>query len=105
MNIVEKLRKVLRDCVEIYVPQEEVAVESVQLYANEMDERFVAPEMLKGLTEPIQAELASYRNEHGVEYLLIRLEIGKEAPLEILMIDDEILDGNITLINENSPKK
>ncbi|MFD2867771.1 hypothetical protein ACFSY7_04520 [Kurthia populi] len=90
---------------EICVTQEEIAIESVQLYADEMDERLVPPEMLKGVTEPIQAELASYRNEHGVEYLFIRLEIGKEAPLEILMIDDEILDGNITLINENSPKK
>lgn len=105
MNIVEKLRKVLRDRVEIYVPQEEIAVESVQLYADEMDERLVPPEMLKGLTEPIQAELASYRNEHGVEYLLIRLEIGQESPLEILVIDDEVVGENVTLINENSPKK
>ena len=94
MNIVEKLRNVLRDRVEIYVPQEEIAVESVQLYAEEMDERFVPPEMLKGLTEPIQAELATYRNEHGVEYLLIRLEIGKEVPLEILVIDDEVMSEN-----------
>lgn len=94
MNIVEKLRKLLCDRVEIYVPQEEIAVESVQLYADEMDERLVPPEMLKGLTEPIQAELASYRNEHGVEYLLIRLEIGKEVPLEILVIDDEVVDEN-----------
>ena len=94
MNIVEKFRKLLRDRVEIYVPQEEIAVESVQLYADEMDERFVPPEMLKGLTEPIQAELASYRNEHGVECLLIRLEIGKEEPLEILVIDDEVVDEN-----------
>ena len=94
MNIVEKLRKVLRDCVEVYVPQEEIAVESVQLYADEMDERLVPSEMLKGLTEPIQAELTSYRNEHGVEYLLIRLEIGKESSLEILMIDDEVVDEN-----------
>lgn len=94
MNIVEKLRKVLRDRVEIYVPQEEIAVESVQLYANEIDEKLVPSEMLEGLTEPIQAELASYRNEHGVEYLLIRLEIGKESSLEILMIDDEVVDEN-----------
>lgn len=92
MNIVEKLRKVLRDRVEIYVLQEEIAVESVQLYADEMDERLVPTEMLKGVTEPIQAELASYRNEHGVEYLLIRLEIGKESSLEILVIDDEVVD-------------
>lgn len=105
MNIVEKLRKVLRDRVEIYVPQEEIAVESVQLYADEMDERLVPPEMLEGLTEPIQAELASYRNEHGVEYRLIRLEIGKEEPLEILVIDDEVVGENVTLVNENSPKK
>lgn len=94
MNIVEKLRKVLYDRVEIYVPQEEIVVESVQLYADEMDERLVPTEMLKGLTEPIQAELASYRNEHGVEYLLIRLEIGKESSLEILVIDDEVVDEN-----------
>ena len=94
MNIVEKLRKVLRDRVETYVPQGEIAVESVQLYADEVDERLVPPEMLKGLTEPIQAELASYRNEHGVEYLLIQLEIGKESPLEILVIDDELVDEN-----------
>lgn len=105
MNIVEKLRKVLRDRVGIYIPQEEIALESVQLYADEMDERLVPPEMLKGLTEPIQAELASYRNEHGVEYLLIRLEIGKGTPLEILVIDDELVCENVTLIYENSPKK
>ena len=94
MNIVEKLRKVLHDRVEIYVPQEEIAVESVQLYADEMDERLVPSEMLKAVTEPIQAELASYRNEHGVEYLLIRLEISKEVPLEILVIDDEVVGEN-----------
>lgn len=94
MNIVEKLRKVLHDRVEIYVPQEEIAVGSVQLYADEMDEKLVPAEMLKGLTEPIQAELVSYRNEHGVEYLLIPLEIGKEEPLEILVIDDEVVDEN-----------
>lgn len=94
MNIVEKLRKVLRDRVEIYVPQEEIAVESVQLYADEMDEKLVPSEMLKGLAEPIQTELASYRNEHGVEYLLVRLEIGKGTPLEILVIDDEVVGEN-----------
>ena len=94
MNIVERLRKVLRDRVEIYVPQEEIAVESVQLYADEMDGRLVPPEMLKGLTEPIDTEMASYRNEHGVEYLFIRLEIGKGTPLEILVIDDEVVDVN-----------
>ena len=94
MNIVEKLRKVLRDCVETYVPQEEIAVESVQLYADEIDEKLVPSEMLEGLTEPIQVELASYRNEHGVEYLFIRLEIGKGTPLEILVIDDEVVDEN-----------
>ena len=94
MNVVERLQKVLCERLEICVPQEEIAIESVQLYADEMDERFVPPEMLKGLTEPIQAELASYRNEHGVEYLLIRLEIGKEVPLEILVIDDEVVDEN-----------
>jgi len=70
-----------------------------------MDEKLVPPESLKGLTEPIQAEMASYRNEHGVEYLLIRLEIGKESSLEILVIDDEVVGENVTLINENSPKK
>ncbi len=105
MNIVEKLRKVLYDRVEIYVPQKEIAIESVQLYVEEMDEKLLSPEMLKGLTEPIQAELASYRNEHGVEYLLIRLEIGKETPLEILVINDEVVGENVTLVNENSPKK
>ena len=94
MNVVERLQQVLCECLGICVPQEEIAVESVQLYADEMDERLVPTEMLKGLTEPIQAELASYRNEHGVEYLFIRLEIGKEAPLEILVIDDEVVDEN-----------
>ncbi len=94
MNIVEKLSKVLRDRVGIYVPQEEVAVESVQLYADEIDEKLIPSEMLKGLTEPIQAELASYRNEHGVEYLFIRFEIGKGTPLEILVIDDEVMSEN-----------
>ena len=94
MNIVEKLRKLLHNRVEIYVPQEEIAVESVQLYADEIDEKLVPTEMLKGLTEPIQAELASYRNEHGVEYLFIRFEIGKGTPLEILVIDDEVMSEN-----------
>lgn len=92
--VVERLQKVLCEHLGICVPQEEIAVESVQLYADEMDGRPVSPEMLKGLTEPIDTELASYRNEHGVEYLLIRLEIGKEAPLEILVIDDEVVDVN-----------
>lgn len=94
MSVVERLQKVLCERLGIYVPQKEIAVESVQLYAEEMDEKLLPPEMLKGLTEPIQAELASYRNEHGVEYLLVRLEIGKESPLEILVIDDEVVDVN-----------
>lgn len=94
MNVVERLQQVLCECLGICVPQEEIAVESVQLYADEMDERLVPTEMLKGLTEPIQAELASYRNEHGVEYLFIRFEIGKGTPLEILVIDDEVMSEN-----------
>ena len=94
MNVVERLQKVLCERLGIYVPQEEIAVESVQLYADEIDEKLVPSEMLEGLTEPIQVELASYRNEHGVEYLLIRLEIGKESPPEILVIDDEVVDEN-----------
>lgn len=102
MNVVEKLRKVLRDRMGIYVPQEEITVESVQLYADEIDEKLVLPEMLKGLTEPIQADLASYRNEHGVEYLLIRIEIGKEAPLEILVIDDEVVGENVASVIKSS---
>lgn len=94
MSIVEKLRKVLRDCVEIYVPQEEIAVESVQLYADEMDERLVPIDVLKNVTEPIGAEMASYRDEIGVDYLLIQLEIGKPEPLEIWLVDDEVVDVN-----------
>ncbi|WP_020189144.1 hypothetical protein [Kurthia sp. Dielmo] len=55
VNVVERLQQVLCECLGICVPQEEIAVESVQLYADEMDERLVPTEMLKGLTEPIQA--------------------------------------------------
>lgn len=94
MSIVEKLRKVLHDRVEIYVPQEEIAVESVKLYADEMDEQLVPMDVLKNVIEPIDAEMASYRNAIGVDYLLIQLEIGRPKPLEIWLVDDEVVDVN-----------
>ena len=51
-------------------------------------------DVLKNATEPIDDEMASYRNEIGVEYLLIQLEIGRREPLEIWLVDDEVVDVN-----------
>lgn len=94
MNVVERLQQVLCECLGICVPQEEIAVESVQLYADEMDEQLVPTDVLKNVTEPIDAEMASYRNAIGVDYLLIQLEIGRPKPLEIWLVDDEVVDVN-----------
>ena len=46
MNVVERLQKMLCECLGICVPQTEIAIESVQLYADEMDEAIVPSEML-----------------------------------------------------------
>lgn len=94
MNVVERLQKVLCERLGICVPQEEIAVESVQLYADEMDEKLVPVDVLKNVTAPIDAEMASYRDEIGVDYLLIQLEIDRPKPLEIWLVDDEVVDVN-----------
>ncbi|MBM7701142.1 hypothetical protein [Kurthia huakuii] len=94
MNVVERLQKMLCECLGICVPQEEIAVESVQLYADEMDEKLVPVDVLKNVTAPINAEIVSYRNEIGVEYLLIQLEIGKGKIHEVWLVDDEVVDVN-----------
>lgn len=94
MNVVERLQKVLCECLGICVPQTEIAIESVQLYADEMDEKLVPVDVLKNVTAPINAEIVSYRNENGVEYLLIQLEIGRGKIHEVWLVDDEVVDVN-----------
>lgn len=94
MNVVERLQKVLCECLGICVPQNEITIESVQLYADEMDEKLVPVDVLKNVIAPINAEIVSYRNENGVEYLLIQLEIGRGKIHEVWLVDDEVVDVN-----------
>lgn len=94
VNVVERLQKVLCERLRICVPQEEIAVESVQLYADKMDEKLVPMDVLRNVAEPIDAEMASYRNEIGVDYLLIQLEVDRPEPIEIWLVDDEVVDVN-----------
>ena len=91
MNAIEKMQVVLREDYGIYVPKEEITAEGVLLYADEIDEALVPTEMLVGVTEPLQTEMASYRDEHDNEYLLIQLEVGRPEPLEILLVNDEVV--------------
>lgn len=94
MNVVERLQKMLCERLGICVPQTEIAIEGVQLYADEMDEKLVPMDLLKNVTAPINAEIVSYRNENGVEYLLIQLEIGRGKIHEVWLVDDEVVDVN-----------
>ena len=94
MNVVERLQKMLCERLGICVPQTGIAVESVQLYVDEMDEKLVPVDVLKNVTAPINAEIVSYRNENGVEYLLIQLEIGRGKIHEVWLVDDEVVDVN-----------
>lgn len=91
MNAIEKMQVVLREDYGIYVPKEEITAEGVLLYADEIDEALVPTEMLVGVTEPLQTEMTSYRDEHDNEYLLIQLEVGRPEPLEILLVNDEVV--------------
>lgn len=94
MNAIEKMQVVLREDYGIYVPKEEITAEGVLLYADEIDEALVPlvpTEMLIGVTEPLQTEMTSYRDEHDNEYLLIQLEVGRTEPLEILLVNDEVV--------------
>lgn len=91
MNAIEKMQVVLREDYGIYVPKEEITAEGVLLYADEIDEALVPTEMLVDVTEPLQTEMTSYRDEHDNEYLLIQLEVGRPEPLEILLVNDEVV--------------
>lgn len=91
MNAIEKMQVVLREDYGIYVPKEKITAEGVLLYADEIDKALVPTEMLVGVTEPLQTEMASYRDEHDNEYLLIQLEVGRPEPLEILLVNDEVV--------------
>ncbi|RIJ69372.1 hypothetical protein [Rummeliibacillus sp. POC4] len=91
MNAIEKMQVVLREDYGIYVPKEEITAEGVLLYADEIDETIVPIEMLVGVTETLQTEMTSYRDEHDNEYLLIQLEVGRPEPLEILLVNDEVV--------------
>ena len=46
VNAIETMQGLLFERLEIYVPQEEIAVEGVQLYADEIDEAIVPSKML-----------------------------------------------------------
>lgn len=91
MNAIEKMQVVLREDYGIYVPKEKITAEGVLLYADEIDEALVPTEMLVGVTEPLQTEMTSYRDEHDNEYLLIQLEVGRPEPLEIMLVNDEVV--------------
>lgn len=91
MNAIEKMQVVLCEDYGIYVPKEKITAEGLLLYADEIDETLVPIEMLVDVTEPIQTEMTSYRDEHDNEYLLIQLEVGRPEPLEILLVNDEVV--------------
>lgn len=92
MNAIETMQGLLFERLGIYVPKNEIAVEGVQLYADEIDEAIVPSEMLVGIKQPILAEMASYRDENDVEYLLIQLEIGRGKIHEVWLVNDEVVD-------------
>ena len=48
--------------------------------------------MLVSIKQPILAEMASYRGENDVEYLLIQLEIGRGKIHEVWLVNDEVVD-------------
>lgn len=94
MNAVKAMQDLLFKRHGIYVPKEEIVVESVQLYADEIDGAIVPSEMLVGIKQPILAEMASYRGEKDVEYLLIQLEIGRGKIHEVWLVNDEVVCRN-----------
>lgn len=94
MNAIKTMQELSFKRLGIYVPQEEIAVESVQLYADEIDEAIVPSEKLVGIKQPILAEMASYRGENDVEYLLIQLEIGRGEIHEVWLVNDEVVCRN-----------
>lgn len=94
MNAIKAMQDLLFKRHGIYVPQKEIVVESVQLYANEIDEVIVPSEKLVGIKQPILAEMASFRDEQDMEYLLIHLEIGRGKIQEVWLVNDEVVDRN-----------
>ena len=94
MNAIKTMQDLLFKRLGIYVPQEEIAVESVQLYADEIDEAIVPSEMLVGIKQLILAEMASFRDEQDMEYLLIQLEIGRGKIHEVWLVNDEVVCRN-----------
>ncbi len=77
MNVIEAMQGLLFERLEVYVPKEEIVVEGVDLYADEIDETIMPTEMLVRVKQLILAEVASYRGENDVEYLLIQLKIDR----------------------------
>jgi len=77
VNVIEAMQGLLFERLEVYVPKEEIVVEGVDLYADEIDETIMPTEMLVRVKQLILAEVASYRGENDVEYLLIQLKIDR----------------------------
>ena len=94
MNAIKTMQELLFKHHGIYVLKDEIVVEGVQLYADEIDEGIVPSEMLVGIKQPILAEMASYRGEKDVEYLLIQLEIDRGKIHEVWLVNDEVVCRN-----------
>lgn len=94
MGMAEMMQKQLEEKLGICVPMEEIAVESVELFADEMDARLVPKSLLRNPSAKIQAEMASYWTASEEEFLYIRLKIAGGHFHEVWMKNDEVWQWN-----------
>lgn len=90
MRVAEIMQKQLGEKLGICVPMDEIAVESVELFADEIDARLVPKSLLRNPSAKIQAEMASYWTANEEEFLYIRLKIADGHFHEVWMKNDEV---------------
>lgn len=91
MKAFKRLSKVMLEKYDIYVPINEVGMESVTLYKEEFDERLVPAGVIDHLEGPIETESANYIDANGDEHLVILVETGCAEPYEVWLLNGEVV--------------
>lgn len=89
MNISERLQAVLNQQYGMEVSVDEIGSESIELYADEIDEMIVPSMYVKDIYDPIPVEMANYTDGNEDNYVLIQLQLS--SILEVLLLNEKVV--------------
>lgn len=70
---------------------QDIGYETVCMMHDEIDNEMVPLSIISKLEEPVVCDCVNYTDDEGNYYTLVSIEIEKEKPYEVWLIDDKVV--------------